>query len=138
MKPVRVLVVDDSLTIRAMIEDVLANDPEIQVVGLAADAEQAWDLMKTARPDVLTLDITMPGLDGMRFLSDIMARRPTPVVMVSGSMQPGSQEHDEAMRRGAAACFGKGHILTQAKTLTTMVKRAGRARAQSRQVSWKM
>ena len=126
MRKVRVLVVDDSLTIRAMLERVLADDPDICVIGSAADADEAWEQMIRQNPDVLTLDVTMPGLDGLRFLSDIMARKPTPVVMVSVVTAPGCQEHAEALRRGAAACFGKDRILSGSAILVEMVKKAGR------------
>lgn len=131
MKQVRVLVVDDSLTIRAMIEQVLANDPEIEIVGTAADADEAWDRLSRTQPDVLTLDICMPGLDGLRFLSDVMARQPTPVVMISSGTEPGRAERDEALRRGAVACFGKSHIISAAPTLANLVKSAGRHRARA-------
>jgi chemotaxis response regulator CheB len=131
MKQVRVLVVDDSLTIRAMIEQVLGNDPEIDVVGTAADADEAWERLSRQRPDVLTLDVTMPGLDGLRFLSDVMARQPTPVVMVSSTTGPGCQQRDEALRRGAVACFGKDHIISAAGTLARLVKDAARGRTRA-------
>ena len=131
MKQVRVLVVDDSLTIRAMIEQVLDNDPEIDVVGTAADADEAWDLLSRDCPDVMTLDITMPGLDGLRFLSDVMARHPTPVVMISSMTGPGCAQREEALRRGAVACFGKNHIISASATLGRMVKDAARGRARA-------
>jgi chemotaxis response regulator CheB len=131
VRQVRVLVVDDSLTIRAMIEQILSNDREIEVVGIAADADEAWDLLSSHRPDVMTLDIAMPGLDGLRFLSDVMARQPTPVVMVSSATAPGCLERDEAMRRGAVACFGKNHIISAAGTLARLVKNAARGRTRA-------
>lgn len=131
MKQVRVLVVDDSLTIRAMIEQVLDNDPEIDVVGTAADAGEAWEILSRDHPDVMTLDITMPGLDGLRFLSDVMARHPTPVVMISSMTGPGCEEREEALRRGAVACFGKNHIISASVTLGRMVKDAGRGHARA-------
>jgi chemotaxis response regulator CheB len=126
VRQVRVLVVDDSLTIRAMIEQVLNNDREIDVVGTAADAEEAWDLLTKHSPDVMTLDISMPGLDGLRFLSDVMARQPTAVVMISSATGPGCQERDEAMRRGAVGCLGKDHIISAGGSLVSLVKNAAR------------
>ncbi len=128
MKPVRVLVVDDSLTIRAMIEQVLASDPEIHVVGTAADADEAWDSLCRMHPDVMTLDVAMPGLDGLRFLSDVMARLPTPVVMISSTTGPGCEHRNEALRRGAVACFGKNHIMSASGSLARLVKDAARGR----------
>ena len=134
MRQVRVLVVDDSLTIRAMLEQVLEKDPEICVIGYAADAHEAWEQITREGPDVVTLDVTMPGLDGLRFLSDIMARKPTPVVMVSGSTAPGQDEREEAFRRGAAGCFAKDKILSSAALLVTLVKDAARGGGAS---AWK-
>jgi two-component system chemotaxis response regulator CheB len=121
-----VLVVDDSLTIRALIEQMLNNDREIDVVGTAADAEEAWDLLTEHSPDVVTLDIVMPGLDGLRFLSDVMARQPTAVVMISSVTGPGSPQRAEAMRRGAFGCLGKDHIVSAGASLVRLVKTAAR------------
>jgi two-component system chemotaxis response regulator CheB len=126
VRKIRVLVVDDSLTVRAMLEQVLGKDPEISVIGTAIDAEEAWRIVVAENPDVLTLDIEMPGLDGLRFLSDVMARHPTPVVMISGSTAPGCEQRAEAMRRGAAGCFAKDHIVSCSGLLIKTVKDAAR------------
>ena len=135
MRQVRVLIVDDSITIRTLLEQVLARDPEICVIGSACDAEEAWERITSDAPDVVTLDVIMPGLDGLRFLSDIMARKPTPVVMVAGSTAPGCDERDEAIRRGAAACFGKDHILSGASLLVQLVKNAARGAGKSKSIA---
>lgn len=126
MRKIRVLVVDDSLTVRAMLEQVLGKDPDISVIGVACDAEEAWQMIVAENPDVVTLDINMPGLDGLRFLSDVMARHPTAVVMISGSTAPGCEQRTEAIRRGAAACFAKDHIVSCAALLIKTVKDAAR------------
>ncbi len=80
---VRVLVVDDSATMRGLITATLRADPQIEVVGQAADPNEARQLIKMLAPDVITLDIEMPNMDGLEFLEKIMRLRPTPVIMVS-------------------------------------------------------
>jgi len=81
---VKVLVVDDSATMRAMIKTVLRSDPSIEIIGEAGDAYEARDLIKKLNPDVITLDIEMPRMSGLEFLEKIMTLRPMPVVMLSG------------------------------------------------------
>ena len=80
---IRTLVVDDSATMRALITAALRRDPAIDVVGEAASAHEARQAMKALNPDVVTLDIEMPAMNGLEFLEKIMRLRPTPVVMVS-------------------------------------------------------
>jgi len=82
MKKIRVLVVDDSSTMRGLISSALARDPEIEVVGEAADPLQARQAIKTLNPDVVTLDVEMPNMSGLEFLEKIMRLRPMPVIMV--------------------------------------------------------
>lgn len=72
MKPVRIVVVDDSLTIRAMIETLLERDRRFEVVGIASNGADAIDMIRLEKPDVVTLDIAMPGKDGMAILDEIM------------------------------------------------------------------
>lgn len=107
MSRVRVLVVDDSPTMRAFLSSLLKRDPGIEVVGSAADALAAREMIKSLDPDVITLDIEMPGMNGLAFLEKIMTLRPTPVVMVSAATQAGSAAAVEAMRLGAVGCFAK-------------------------------
>ena len=132
MRKIRVLVVDDSLTVRAMLEQMLGKDPDICVIDAAGDAAEAWQMIVAENPDVVTLDINMPGLDGLRFLSDVMARHPTPVVMISGSTAPGCEQRAEAMRRGAAGCFAKDHIVSCSGLLIKTVKDAARGKRDTR------
>ena len=82
-KKIKVLVVDDSALIRKLLAELLAEDSEIEVVGTAADPYAARDKIKRLNPDVLTLDIEMPRMDGLTFLRNLMRLRPMPVVMVS-------------------------------------------------------
>jgi len=85
--PIRVLVVDDSAYNRRNIADVFAGRPEVEVIGKAADGEEALQLVTLLKPDVITLDLEMPRMDGFTFLRILMARAPTPVIVVSSYSQ---------------------------------------------------
>ena len=106
-RPAKVLIVDDSAIVRHLLATGLARDPHIQVVGQAADAFIARDMMLKHEPDVITLDIEMPRVDGLSFLRRIMEHRPTPTIIVSSISQEGSTASLEALRLGAAAVFAK-------------------------------
>jgi two-component system chemotaxis response regulator CheB len=80
---VRVLIVDDSPVARAVLKDVLESDAEIQVVGMAATGYEAVEMTATLRPDVVTMDLVMPGMDGMKATEEIMAHHPTPILFLS-------------------------------------------------------
>ncbi len=104
---VRVLVVDDSATMRGVITAILRADPEIEVVAGAADPHEARQLIKQLSPDVITLDIEMPNMDGLEFLDKIMRLRPTPVIMVSTLTQAGADVNLRALEIGAFDCVAK-------------------------------
>lgn len=103
----RVLLVDDSRTIRALLRAQLADDDRIVIVGEAADPLEARDLIKTLQPDVLTLDVEMPRMNGLDFLERLMRLRPMPVVMISTETHKGSAAAIEALSLGAFDCIGK-------------------------------
>ena len=126
MKPIRIVVVDDSLTIRAMIETLLERDRRVQVVGIARNGEEAIDMIRLEKPDVVTLDIAMPGRDGMAILDEIMDIDPCPVIMLSSLMREGAPIVAEAMDRGAAACFNKAMIVREATRFVTLIKAVAR------------
>ena len=107
MKTVSVLVVDDSPTMRAILSRKLSEDPRIVVVGVAADPIEARQQIKALQPDVITLDVEMPGMNGIDFLEKIMRLRPTPVVMVSTLTGPGTGMTIEALEIGAFDCIAK-------------------------------
>ena len=107
MARIRVLVVDDSATMRGLITAALNRDPDIEVVGAAGDPFEARGMIKTLNPDVVTLDIEMPNMNGIEFLEKIMRLRPMPVVMVSSLTQAGAEMTLRALELGAVDCVGK-------------------------------
>jgi len=107
MKKVRVLVVDDSSTMRGLIASVLARDPEIEVIGEAEDPLEARQAIKALNPDVITLDVEMPNMSGLDFLEKIMRLRPMPVIMVSTLTRRGADETLQALEMGAIDCIEK-------------------------------
>lgn len=105
--PIRVLVVDDSATMRGLISLALRRDPGIEVVATASNPLTARDAIKAHNPDVITLDVEMPGMNGLEFLDKIVRLRPTPVIMVSNLTGEGTETAIEAMQIGAVDCIAK-------------------------------
>ena len=133
MSPVRVLVVDDSATMRSLISAVLRRDPDIEVIGSAGDPLEAREAIKALNPDVVTLDIEMPNMDGISFLERIMRLRPMPVVMVSTLTQRGAEATLTALELGAFDCVAKptnaaADMSSAFSELADKVKAAARAR----------
>lgn len=132
MTRVRTLVVDDSASMRAALNRILSADPEIEVVGLAPEPHAARAMIKELNPDVVTLDVEMPGMDGLSFLEKIMRLRPMPVVMCSTLTARGADVTIEALRLGAVDCIAKpsGNALELARNaeqLCAVVKAAARS-----------
>jgi two-component system chemotaxis response regulator CheB len=137
--PVRVLVVDDSAVMRHLLSALLSADPEIDVVGTASDPHIARERIKALNPDVVTLDIEMPRMDGLTFLRKIMTLRPTPVVMVSTLTQAGAEITLEALEIGAVDFVAKLSDLSRgrdalAAELQAKVKAAARTRVGMRRM----
>lgn len=107
MHDARVLVVDDSAAMRALFCDVLEQTKNIRVVGTAANAAEARDQIAELRPNVITLDVEMPGMSGIEFLEEIMTTNPLPVVMLSSLTQSGTETSLKAFELGAVECFPK-------------------------------
>lgn len=134
MTPVRVLIVDDSALVRQMLREILAADPAIEVVGYAADANAARDKIRALEPDVLTLDVEMPGMNGISFLRRLMRLHPIPVVMVSSLTEDGAAVTLDALAAGAVDFVAKprvdiaGTLGDYAEEITSKVKAAARAR----------
>ncbi len=111
---VKVLVVDDSAFVRKVLTRGLGDDPGIEVVGAAADVYQARDQIVQLAPDVVTLDIEMPRMDGLEFLRKLMPQYPVPVIVISSVAERGSRAAIEALELGAVDVIGKpsGHLGT--------------------------
>ncbi len=99
--PIRVLIVDDSALIRRLLTEILSKAADIEVVGTATDPYVARDRIKQLNPDVLTLDVEMPRMDGLTFLRNLMRLRPMPVVMVSSLTEQGAEVTMQALELGA-------------------------------------
>jgi two-component system chemotaxis response regulator CheB len=104
---IRVLIVDDSALVRRMLAEILGADPSIEVVGTAQDPYVAREKIKALNPDVLTLDVEMPRMDGVMFLSNLMRLRPMPVVMVSSLTEKGAEITLKALELGAVDVVSK-------------------------------
>src|SRR5579863_4886649 len=100
-KRIKVLIVDDSALVRALLTKILGADPALQVVGTAPDAFIAREKIKILNPDVLTLDVEMPRMDGLQFLRNLMRLRPMPVVMCSSLTERGADITLAALELGA-------------------------------------
>src|SRR5450830_452766 len=98
---IKVLIVDDSALIRSVMSEIIGSQPDMEVVGVAPDPLVARELIKQTNPDVLTLDIEMPKMDGLDFLERLMRLRPMPVVMVSTLTERGSEITMRALELGA-------------------------------------
>ncbi len=133
---VRALVVDDSPTMRALISTLLARDPDIEVIGTAHNAPAARKMIREMDPDVITLDIEMPEMNGLEFLEKIMKLRPMPVVMVSTLTHKGAEASVRALSLGAVECYGKPTgamrdvLSSDDGKLAEIVKQAGRRKRQ--------
>ncbi len=136
--PVRVLIVDDSALMRQLISNLLSEDSEIEVVGTAPDPYVARERIKALNPDVVTLDVEMPHMDGVTFLRKIMALRPMPVVMISTLTQAGAEVTLEALEAGAVDFIAKpvndvaSALNELAGELQAKVKAAARTRVRAR------
>lgn len=131
---IRVLIVDDSALMRALLQHRLEREADIAVVGTAADAAEARQLIKSLDPDVVTLDIEMPGMDGLSFLEKIMQLRPTPVILVSGATEAGASATARGLQLGAIGCIAKSQLRIRSDEtaedcpLVEMVREAARVR----------
>jgi len=105
--PVRVLIVDDSAMVRKVLSMGFSNDPGIEVMGEASSAEAAWDIMRQDRPDVITLDVEMPRIDGLTFLRHFLPLMPIPTVMISSLTRAGAEITVQAMQAGAVDVISK-------------------------------
>lgn len=110
MNKIRVLIIDDSLLIRKVLTEILNSSPDIEVVGAAEDPLIAREMIKELNPDVLTLDIEMPRMDGITFLRNLMRLRPMPVVMISVLTESNAEVTLTALELGAVDFIAKPTI----------------------------
>ncbi|MCK4303694.1 MAG: chemotaxis response regulator protein-glutamate methylesterase [Candidatus Eisenbacteria sp.] len=129
---VRVLIVDDSAVVRRVIEQQLSQDPEIEVVGQAPDPYVARDMILKLKPDVLTLDLEMPRMDGLTFLKKLMQFYPLPVIILSSLAKKGSRIALEALRIGAVDVFCKPGSASEIGEVSTVLARQIKAAAAAR------
>lgn len=134
---IRVLIVDDSPTMRAILMSRLADESDISIIGTAGNAAEARELIKRFNPDVVTLDIEMPGMNGLDFLEKLMQLRPTPVIVVSGQTQEGNDVTARALALGAVDCYAKcdrsgGLPLDDFGRLANLVRQAAQVRFNNR------
>src|SRR4051794_17970451 len=107
MTKIKILIVDDSAIVRKLLADALLEEKDMEVVGTAPDAFVARDKILALKPDVLTLDIEMPRMDGLTFLRKLMHYQPMPVVIISSLGQAGCQASLDALRLGAVEVLAK-------------------------------
>jgi two-component system, chemotaxis family, protein-glutamate methylesterase/glutaminase len=138
-KKIRVLIVDDSATVRQTLKAVLESDPEIEVLATAADPFIAAERIREEVPDVITLDIEMPRMDGLTFLDKIMSQHPIPIVICSSLTDAGSKTAIAALDRGAVEVISKPKVGTaqflreSTIRICDVIKCAARARLRRRQ-----
>ncbi len=110
MNKIKVLIVDDSAVVRQAMTDILSSDPSIEVIGAARDPFLAVEMIKEVLPDVITLDVEMPRMDGITFLQKIMSQHPIPVVMCSSLTESGSETAFKALEYGAVDIIQKPRL----------------------------
>lgn len=138
---IRVLIVDDSALIRSIMSQIIGSQPDMEVVGVAPDPLVARDLIKRMSPDVLTLDVEMPKMDGLDFLEKLMRLRPMPVVMVSSLTERGSEITMRALELGAVDFVTKPKLSIQsgmleyADMIADKIRAAARAKIKPRSIA---
>ncbi len=114
---IKLLIVDDSLFFRFTIRSIVETDPEIEVIGEAEDGQAALKIMEKNRPDVVTMDVEMPNMDGIQATREIMARFPTPIIMVSNYTQEESSSTIQALEHGAVDFISKKNSMAKFELL---------------------
>lgn len=139
MKKIRVLIIDDSALVRRLLTEILSSDPEIEIVGTAMDPHIARQKIKELNPDVLTLDVEMPRMDGISFLRQLMRLRPMPVIMISSLTEEGAEITLEALAAGAVDFISKpkldiaNTLVDYAEDIVSKIKSAARVKVMARE-----
>jgi two-component system chemotaxis response regulator CheB len=132
MRKIRVLIVDDSMLVREILNKGISSDPNLEVIGMASDVFVAREFIVDNKPDVITLDVEMPKMNGIEFLKRLMPQMPIPVIMVSSLTQKGTSTTIEALENGAVDFIGKpsgdskelanmiGELITKIKIASTV------------------
>ncbi|ARU31680.1 chemotaxis response regulator protein-glutamate methylesterase [Sulfuriferula sp. AH1] len=137
---IKVLIVDDSALIRSVMSEIISDQPDMEVVGVAPDPIVAREMIKATNPDVLTLDVEMPKMDGLDFLEKLMRLRPMPVVMVSSLTERGSEITMRALELGAVDFVTKpkmsikNGMMEYAELISDKIRAAARARVTARKI----
>ena len=131
-KKIRVLIVDDSAVVRQTMTEILSSDPHFEVMPAAADPYIAADRIREEVPDVITLDVEMPRMDGITFLQKIMSQHPIPVVMCSSLTEHGSETALKALEYGAVDIIQKPRMGTKQFLEESKVRICDAVRAASR------
>jgi len=135
---IKVFIVDDSALIRSILTEIISSQPDMEVVGVAPDPLVARELIKKTNPDVLTLDVEMPKMDGLEFLEKLMRLRPMPVLMISSLTERGSEITMRALELGAVDFVTKPKISIQSgmmeyeELITDKLRIVARARVRTR------
>ncbi len=137
MKKIKVLVVDDSAVIRQTLKEILSQDPSIEVIGTASDPYIAAEKIAMEVPDVITLDVEMPRMDGITFLRKLMSQHPVPVVIISSLTAKGTETAIQAMEHGAVSVLKKPGLSSDlngvaAHIIIDEIKAAGKATVKRR------
>jgi two-component system chemotaxis response regulator CheB len=119
-----VLVIDDSMTVRAIIEQILEREPDLTVIASASDVPTARALIARHAPSVITLDLAMPGIDGLAFLDELAGGPHAPVLVVSSHTRPDSAAEIDALARGAAGCFDKARLVSEGRKFAGALRKA--------------
>ncbi len=118
----KVYVIDDSLTFRAMLDTLVGQDDDLEICGMAADAESALEDIDWHQPDIILLDQTLPGMDSLAFLDALKDHwHGTHVVMISLSGDQGMHVCQAALGKGAVACFDKSRLIRNASEFITLM-----------------
>lgn len=138
---IKVLIIDDSALIRSILSEIIRNESDMEVIGVAPDPLVARELIKQTNPDVLTLDVEMPKMDGLDFLEKLMRLRPMPVIMVSSLTERGSEITMRALELGAVDFVTKPKLSIQsgmleyAHVITDKIRAASKAKIRTRAIS---